>query len=259
MAPSIRHGSTAPQTSARQGSTAPGTPIRQDSEVLETPRRPDARFRAIQEALSELESSSQTFPGPTSARNTPTNSIHSRLRSIEDSLHGYEERNGLLSPSSPATPTFENSSIEARLSAVEAAVNDILTREAQCRSLQSGIRGIWQRSPNHSVSNVQVLDGRDSPSADGRDPYFILDGHDRVPTASRHSSTPVAGSSTGPGTLAGAAGHANSSTGSRSPLTTAVDLEDLHYQFDPFSPEEDAQLEELLNALHENFLVNKKN
>lgn len=260
----ISIGSSPAPAPSDKGSTAPGTPVRQGSTAAEK-RQTEAHLRAVQEALDELQSSLQTPPGPTPSRNALANTIRSRLQALEAFLREYEERNGLSRTSSPPTPTAENSSVEARLASLEEVMNAVLIREAERESLQSESRGVWQRSPDNSVlNNIQALGGQDHPhsaSLDRSDARSQVDGPDDASLASQRSSTPIAGSSTGPGTIAGATTQAHALTHSNAPRSYSVvviddDSED-EYEFTPFSAEEEQELEELLDAIHENYNANK--
>lgn len=222
------------------------------------------RLRLIEEALSE---ESPRTPPPVHHAGA-RDSVYSRLRAIEDVLNEYQERQGSIP--SPQTPTLANSNVETRLSALEAAINHLLIMEAERESLLARQRGgeiLDGRDPT-SQHNNEILDGHDpTPS---HSPHPFLDGRNLTPPRLAVPAMSVAGSSTGPGTLAGEASCRNTgASSSRTSLANAAvvfivddddddDDDDGEYKFVDYTPEEDAKVEELLQAIHENYLANKK-
>lgn len=284
--PALHVGSGHPQDPIYVGSSpAPsGTPVRRSGGAAPSHTQSSVnRLRVIEEALSE-EAPRTPAPMPDARYR---DAIRSRIRALEEALDAYMHRQG--ASASPQTPSLANSSVEARLNALEANVNHILTSESERQSL---------RAHQRNTNNLHV-DGRDpttpglgSPFRDGRDltprpavPALpttgpstssrglvtpglasrFLDGRDLTPRLAT-PALPTAGSSTGPGTLAGEVARL------RSPLAIAgeaartraaaaaamANSNDDEYPFDVYTEEEDAQVTEFLLALHENFLANKK-
>lgn len=194
--------------------------------------------------------------------------VRVRLQAIEDALDTYLTCQG--SVSSPQTPTLANNNVESRLSVLEAAIDHILTREAERQSLAAQQRSsqiLDGRDPT-SQHRAEILDGSDPTSPHSAPQFF--DGRDLTPPHSAVPAIPVAGSSTGPGTLAGEP--ARLDTGARDShvalaLAAAtwdddddddVEYDDAEeYSFTDYTPEENAKVAELLNAIHDNYLLNK--
>lgn len=212
-------------SSIRRGNSAGKMPARQDTAAPQS----EAHLQAVSEALDELQSSLLTPLGPTPAHTALADTIRSRLRALEEFLCEFEDRNAISRASSPATPTSENSGIEARLASLEASMHTLLAREAQRPALDR--------------SSTPTAGSSISPST--------------------VATTSVAGSSTGPGTLAGTTAVSASSISSRRPYSVVVidddDDDEEEYKFNPFTPAEEQELEELLNAIHENYNANKNN
>ncbi|KAF5322851.1 hypothetical protein D9619_002291 [Psilocybe cf. subviscida] len=256
-------GSASPTPTA----THPNTPTKRTSmkqahaHRANTPDASAARLRTISEALGSTPSSSQT-PTPIAPRHpVDPESLAVRLRAVEHALEHYTIRNS-VTPPSPTTPTSGDSSLVARIIALEECTNNLLTREAERLSAEEERRALrnavltraFQECRNHMLADGIITTTAAPPSgqADGRDPT--------PPTS------PVAGSSTGPGTATHAtslsngdstdyfAGYGTFTDADKTAFNdirvqTPVDDIDYFSGYEDFSEAEEAALNDLLDDI----------
>lgn len=200
------------------------------------------RLRIIEEALAEQDAPTPS-PSPAPVHQAhDENHVLSRLATIEEALNEHALLRGIATSSRSPTAdncTFGerldalNATIDMRLTALEAAINYLVTQEAARES----------RRANHCGS--QNLDRHPDPT----------------PQPAPPSAAPVAGPSTGPGTIAGEAARpcdaANNPPRPYTVICIDSDSED-EFEYDDYGPEGDVQVAQLLAAIHENYKANRK-
>lgn len=211
--------------------TAPGSTAPTPTKSAPSKTGASTRLHLIRKALGEK---SPTTPPSASASDIHTvDDIRARIKALEEELDSYLARHGPVP--SPLTPTPANSNVEGRLMALEEAMNLILHREA-------------------------VLESRQVVQSDTQDPALSQPLQSPRPT-SLHSippALPAAGSSTGPGTVAGESSQRSAHPRRPTVIVIEDDSDDEEYSFDDLTPAEESEVTQLLQAIHENYLANRR-